>query len=360
MALAEGGSHESEAAVERALDWFVRHQFADGGWSFQHSEAPDCENRCDDDGSDGGRIGATGMALMCFLGAGYTQRYGLDPYRSAVEKGLYFLLSQMQVSSGHGNLRGLEGSSMHGMYCHGLATIAICEAYGMTADESLRSPAQSAVDFIVYRQSPRDGGWRYQIVTGGDMSVTGFQLMALRSAQLADLQVPTETIDAARGFLDRVESGGGSRYGYTHAGRGSSFDKSSGAMGLPTTTAVGLLCRMYTDRSRYDPGIHRGIHYLDDLGPSKKDMYYNYYTTMVMRQFGDRPWKQWNARMRDPIVDLQARDGHEAGSWKPFGAWGRYGGRLMDTAFCCMTLEVYYRYMPLYDTAAVHHAFGDR
>jgi hypothetical protein len=364
LALSEGGSIESEEAVERALEWLVWHQFVDGSWSFEHGQSPRCRGRCGNEGCGEGRTGATGMALMCFLGAGYTHRHGPEPYREAVEKGLYYLISQMQMRDGRGDLRGTgipypspSGSSV---YCHGIATIALSEAYGMTGDRLLEAPAQAAVNFIVFFQNPQRGGWRYSIRSrDGDMSVTGFQIQALRSAQLSGLEVPDETIDVAKIFLDRLASHDGSRYGYTQAGVNELAGIEGGCAGMPSTTAIGLLCRMYTGWDRYHPAMHEGIRYLSRTGPSLVDMYYNYYATVVMRHWGGEEWKQWNAATRDFITGRQARHGHEAGSWAPFGAWGKQGGRLMDTAFCCMTLEVYYRYMPLYDSKAVRDAFAN-
>ena len=118
------------------------------------------------------------------------------------------------------------------MYGHGLASIALCEAYGMTKDTGLAEPAQQAVNFIVYAQDPTGGGWRYTPHQPGDTSVLGWQLMALKSAHMAYLIVPPKTIKGADHFLDTMQTESGAAYGYVRPER-------------PSTTAIGLLCRMY-------------------------------------------------------------------------------------------------------------------
>ncbi len=88
-----GATEASERAVARALEWFARHQLADGGWNFDHRRGA-CNGRCSEPGSLAEcRTGATAMALLPFLGAGQTHRDG--KYKEVVNRGLYFLASQM-------------------------------------------------------------------------------------------------------------------------------------------------------------------------------------------------------------------------------------------------------------------------
>src|SRR5262249_38330462 len=119
------------------------------------------------------------------------------------------------------------------MYSQGLATIAICEAYGLSQDPKLRKPAQLAVTYIVQAQHT-EGGWRYSPRTPGDTSVVGWQVMALKSAQMAGLDVPDNTMKKAIRFLDSACDTGSEGYSYV---------PNSGA--APTMSAVGLLCRQY-------------------------------------------------------------------------------------------------------------------
>ncbi|HPP52144.1 MAG TPA: hypothetical protein PK777_04265, partial [Thermoguttaceae bacterium] len=101
---------------------------------------------------------ATGLALLAFLGAGYTHQEG--PYRTQVQRGLEWLLANQKPD---GDLWGYaQGSSDTWLYSHGIAAIALCEAYGMTRDPALRQAAERAVGFIVAAQHPTRGGWRYR------------------------------------------------------------------------------------------------------------------------------------------------------------------------------------------------------
>ncbi|HEX3872066.1 MAG TPA: hypothetical protein VHV77_16595 [Pirellulales bacterium] len=340
-----GGTPASEAAVERALQWLVRHQNIDGSWNFEHRFCGSCGGQCSDAGSLlGARIGATAMGVLPFLGAGHTHRadkYGkASPYRDNVDRALKFLVAQQQNGGpGDGAMTEPEGR----MYDHGLAAIAVCEAYGMTQDKELMAPAQRSLQFIVAAQDPVGGGWRYRPLQPGDTSVVGWQLMALKSGYLAYLKVPPATIAGALRFLLSVQQDGGSRYGYTSAMRGTEG-----------TMAVGLLCRMYLGWKREEPALIRGVELLDQIGPLRENMYFNYYATQVMHHFEGPMWTRWNERMRDGLIATQATGGHADGSWFFSGDkhGSRAGGRLYTTSLATMTLEVYYRHMPLYGKRA--------
>ncbi|MBN1912672.1 MAG: terpene cyclase/mutase family protein [Pirellulales bacterium] len=340
--LRKGGSKGSEAAVARGLQWLAEHQWPDGGWSFDHTQAPGCRGQCRNPGQmPEARNAATGLALLPFLGAGQTHLQG--KYRKNVHAGLYFLIKRMQKNGSLSEPRGT-------MYSHGLASIALCEAYAMTSDRSLLPPAQGAVAFICYAQDPVGGGWRYQApaVRGGDTSVTGWELMALTSAKMAyNVQVPPLVVNRARTFLDNVQYDGGARYGYTDSRGGSA-----------AVTAVGLLCRMYMGWKKEEPGLKKGVEWLSAQGPSN-NLYYDYYATQVMHHWEGEPWKKWNAVMRDQLVNSQAKEGHETGSWfmKEDHHGSSQGGRLYCTAMATMILEVYYRHMPIYSKRSTEEDF---
>jgi hypothetical protein len=160
--------------------------------------------------------------------------------------------------------------------------------------------------------------------------------MALKSGDMAGLRVRSPTVGLAARFLDRVSCEDGARYGYMNT------------TPRNTTTAIGLLCRMYTGWRRSEPGLRIGVEYLSQWGPSEDNMYFNYYATQVLRHWGGPEWKKWNPRMRDYLVATQSDHGHAAGSWHFSGGRGDTGGRLYNTAMAIMILEVYYRYMRLY------------
>ncbi|MFO0896636.1 MAG: prenyltransferase/squalene oxidase repeat-containing protein [Pirellulales bacterium] len=337
-----GGSDASERAVALALVWLAEHQMPDGGWSFDH-RLGSCQGRCRNPGAAvEARRAATAMALLPFLGAGQTHKEG--KYKTTVSRGLYFLLQSMQATPIGGSFYEKQGR----LYSHGLASIAVCEAYAMTRDKDLFEPARQAISFTCGAQDQLGGGWRYEVGQPGDTSAVGWQLMALKSAHMAYLDVPGVTVQRANKFLDSVQKPNG-MYGYTDGGGGG-----------PGTTAVGLLCRMYLGWKRDHPQLRAGVAYLDRLGPDPNNMYYDYYATQVMHHFEGEEWKRWNKKMRDHLVNTQAADGHERGSWffeDPHGM--ALGGRLYSTSLATMILEVYYRHMPIYGKDSTENEFPD-
>jgi hypothetical protein len=333
--VAEGGGNDaSEQAVALALQWLARHQLSDGGWSFDHTLHPQCRGQCRNPGSlANARNGATAMALLPFLGAGQTHVDG--KYQKQVRAGLYFLVNRMVVDPSKGGSLYEGGGSM---YSHGLAAITLCEAYGMTQDRGLHAPAQLALNFICWAQDPVGGGWRYAPRRGGDTSVVGWQIMALKSGHISYLAVPPITIQNAYKYLNSVQANNGANYGYATPGSGQA------------TTAIGLLCRMHLGWKKDNPALQRGVKWISNQGPSKTNSYYNYYATQVMRHYEGELWDKWNSVMRDQLITSQATAGHERGSWAMPVArhTSRKGGRLYETSMSTMILEVYYRHMPIY------------
>ncbi|MEO8495223.1 MAG: hypothetical protein ABI614_09145, partial [Planctomycetota bacterium] len=328
----EGGTTLTEAAVARGLRWLAMHQSPDGHWSlhnFNHSAGCSCGGQ----GAMHSDSAGTSLALLPFLGAGQTHLVGR--YRDEVSGGLRWLLKNQREN---GDLRANSGGNA-GMYAQGQATIVLCEAYMMTGDETLRIPAQKAVDFVVAAQHDA-GGWRYEPKQAGDTSVVGWQVMALQSGRAANLNVPTETLDLAGVFLDSVSSSSGSKYAYmprqnpTHV-----------------MTAEGLLCRMYLGWKLDMPGIEQGIQFLvTNHLPSERDpnIYYWYYGTQAFHHYGGDEWEMWNREMREILIKTQERAGHKAGSWDPRGEHASAGGRIYMTALATCSLEVYYRHLPIF------------
>lgn len=315
----EGGTERTEMAVADGLAWIATQQQPDGRWTL-----PENAKHGQSDPA------ATALALLPYLGAGQTHVSGR--HRDAVRNGLIWLLKQQKED---GDLRG-NSQKNTGMYAQGLGAIVLCEALAMTRDPALREPARRAVDFIVKAQH-EGGGWRYEPGEAGDLSVTGWQVMALESARSAGLTVPPETLDRAGKFLDSVQSAGGSRYCYQ-----------KGREPTAAMTAEGLLCRVYLGTSPADPQVIEGARWLLDENPPERaepNIYYWYYGTQLMHQVGGPEWDQWNRQMRELLVDMQAQTGPDGGSWAPRGGHADSGGRLYMTALATCILETYYRHV---------------
>jgi len=222
----------------------------------------------------------------------------------------------------------------------------------MTKRAEHEEPARRALAYAVAAQGP-NGGWRYEPGHMGDMSVTGWFMMALKSGQMAGLPMPDDSFAGIAAFLEGVAVNDGIRYGYRVdvAGRPAS----------PVTAAIsaeGLLCRQYLGWRRDDPRLVQGIEML--IGPqpfdwdNDKDVYAWYYVTQVAHHAGGEAWRRWNDRMTEVLPATQVQKGPEAGSWDPaLDKWGHIGGRLFVTCFCTYMLEVYYRHLPLYGDEAV-------
>ncbi len=359
VAKSRGGTAATERAVELGLDFLARHQSADGSWSLHrwhegrgYSEPVPATMQSSTAG--------TGLALLAFLGAGYTHTDG--KYRTTVGRGLDYITLHQKPEGDLFVPQDQKSNVNVWLYSHGIASIALCEAYGMTRDPALRASAQRALDFIVFAQEPSEGGWRYSPRQGSDTSVSGWQVMALKSGELAGLQVPADTYAKVTRWLDAAQGAGGnpSRYAYRPGSEFTHQREPSRVM-----TAEALLMRQYLGWRRDNSSMVGGAQWLHtnlpQWGPlekdafrSNRDAYYWYYATQVMFQMQGDYWKDWNDRLRELLVDSQEQTGGLAGSWHPLrpvpDRWGNEGGRLYVTALHLLMLEVYYRHLPIYQT----------
>ena len=129
------------------------------------------------------------------------------------------------------------------------------------------------------------------------------------------------------------------RTGYTTRGNGSN-----------AMVAVGLVCRLFLGQQPgKTPILVKAAEILKKAGPNSKDCYYSYYATLGMFQMGKGHWKDWNNQFALPLVARQSKTGRFAGSWDYKGVThADRGGRIYVTSMNVLSLEVYYRYLPLY------------
>ena len=323
----EGGNEATERAVALGLTWLAKQQNAAGYWEF------DGDSKAD-------RVAATGMCLLPFLAAGETHVSG-KKYQDNVARGLKWLKQQMKATGQFAN-----GGNGVGMYSQPIATIALCEAAGMTQDKNLANVARQAVKFIVASQGD-NGSWGYTANTNGDTSIVGWNIQALKSARLANLIVPDNAFKQAEAFLKSVSSDSEAAYGYRGPGA------------THTLTSVGLLCRQYMGWTPRNPSLARGVRTLVEKYPPQKNdwnIYYYYYASQVVHFFGGDDWHvKWNPAMRQLLLDLQTTEktpgvkAADVGSWSKDSYFiGSNCGKLGTTALAVLTLEVYYRHLPLY------------
>ncbi|MDA9962797.1 hypothetical protein N9D63_07910 [Opitutales bacterium] len=319
-----GGTKESEEAVSRALDWFSRHQEKDGSWSI-HKHG----------GQKNHDIASTSFALLCYFGWG--AKHNKDgPYRETVEKGVQWLMDQAKKGD-------FTNGQHNGMYDHGVATLALAEAYGLTKDPSLRETLQQAVDFVVAAQNKSHGAWDYRPKSKRmDTSVSGWQLMALKSADLAGIDIPADSLRLAAVWLDRVSAGSKKGiYGYDRAG----FKTS--AMVAEGMFSQQILGNMDANHPRMKESADHMLQHLPKNKGKQADFYYWYYGTLSSYMNKGEVWEKWNPVMREILIDRQIKDGREEGSWDyKHGNHSKQMGRVITTAIATLSLEVYYRYLP--------------
>ncbi|HEX4144809.1 MAG TPA: prenyltransferase/squalene oxidase repeat-containing protein [Pirellulales bacterium] len=334
-----GGTPETEAAVALGLKWLAKQQRPDGAWSLKGPYANDVaplENR----------VVATAMALLAFQGAGNTPQTG--GYAETVDRGWTFLLQKQRPNGLFlGTVKDPSLSAYHSgrPYAHAMCTIALCEVLHMTHDSRFHEPARKAVDLCIAWQDKKKGGWRYEFdpPTDSDTSITGWFIMALKSAQMAGLEVPYAVFYDASRYLDSVELPDGS-YSYL----------AERPWASTSMTAEAHLCRQLLGWKQNDPRLVNGgklvlLHPLKYEGGVHSDVYQWYYATQMCHNMEGRVWDAWNRTMRVEVPAHQVKEGAEAGSWDSrWDQWGPWAGRIYTTCMSLYILEVYYRRLPIY------------
>lgn len=380
------GGGGTESAVRAALEWLRRHQDEDGKWSCADYHRHGRNRNIDFAryGEDGGfpehDVGVTGLAMLAFTGYGQTHISGDHPeYRECLRKAANYLKS-VQVRSGdpqtdgrfgHPAATSLEDLPEQWIYDHSIATMAMSELLVMSNDVvGLKRSVRAAVKLCL-RARNQNFGWRYGIQPGdNDSSVTGWMVLALKTAKHARLGIPATEFDRAfRGamnWFDRATAASG-RTGYLAPGdEGSRLAKGVPdpypySKDLSCMTAVGVLCRIFGGESRDSAVLRDGVRILLREPPrwreqrgrslSEINFYYWYYASYALFQYGGRAWEEWNESMKRTLLASQRKSTPEAGriqedgSWDPIGEWGVAGGRVYTTAMGALTLEVYYRYL---------------
>ncbi|MFO7907752.1 MAG: hypothetical protein ACQESR_22130 [Planctomycetota bacterium] len=330
-----GGTTKAAIAVEAALKWLASEQERDGRWDASRWGSGIEQRIAGHDRQGAGTdadTGITGLVVLAMLSNGQTHLEGI--YRQNVQRGLEFLLRSQAED---GNLAG-SARLYARMYCHGMALLAMSEALAMTGDARIKPYVERGVGYTVDAQNSTTGGWRYQASDPGDMSQFGWQVMALKSASLAGIDIPRETREGMLEFLQRCEQG---RHGGLSGYR-------SGTSASRPMTAEALVCRYFLDLAPSEDLVDEATDFLMGEVPQagQPNFYYWYYGALALFQVQGPAWEKWNDAMQRQLLRLQRTDDHVAGSWDPDSVWGSYGGRVYSTAMATLCLEVYYRYLP--------------
>lgn len=340
-----GASPQSESAVQEGFEWLARHQANRGYWS----DAGKCEpgQPCEHFKYENAPIAETGLAILA-LQAGGNYYFNDKKYSRQVTRGLDWLVAQQGEDGrlfgqreNQGGLDGLLGALLdmgsHTWYQHGIATFALAEACAVALanqqkpNDRYLDAATRAVRFMEKHQY-RQGGWQYALDSGGigDTSVTGWQVLALKSAMEAKIPVSLDTMQRVQKFF---ETCGNPEEGTT------GYQSSYGGTNL--TTAVGLIFQEFILKQPDSRLAKNAVRLLGretaDLG-TNGDFYTLYNCTLAMFLAGGDDWKKWNDGVRDAVIQRQDKKDCQRGSWDD-----KYG-RTLGTAWALLTLQVYYRY----------------
>jgi hypothetical protein len=384
-----GGSKASESSVDAALRWFKKHQEPDGRWdplSYHNNctENPKCEPAVYNTNWSRADYGTTALVVLCYLGAGYDQRMP-SKYRDTVRKCLDNIVKNQQAD---GCWKDQPAGTAYSL---ALCTMALSEAYAMSGDPSLKVPTQRGIDAILGRQmrdekSQYPLGWSYNhpaagTPTGGitnhsrrcDASITPWMAMSLKSARAAGFDVKDGMDGVARWLelawkysnpdwqklVDPYQDESTIYYDFDyldgHSVYGGATEESGCQIGR--LSSAGALCAIFTGRKQGDIMLETLLNYgMNHQFPDAytPNMYYFYYNTLAMFQAGGERWRKWNESMRDLLVKNQrVGNGCFDGSWDHRPAIpGKRSvtenyGRPIQTALACLSLEVYYRYLPV-------------
>lgn len=353
-----GGSAESESAVDAGLRWLAAHQTREDLWvqsqnrsipvGFWHptryvESARDLQTMQPIRTTLGSvvsstqeyTLGLTALVTLAFLGAGH--KPGEGQYGDELGRAVRWMLLE-QDSRGRFGRRN--------MYNHAIAVFALAECMQLTGDDTLRGPIQRGVDHIVTLQNP-DGGWDYtpNMSPRNDTSITSWCMMALKAAQAGGVAVPRIVFVRMIHHFKRMTTADG----YTIYADRSEDDYRLGA----AMVATSLFCRLSLGAKRDDLDVARQVRIMQGMLPDHTKLesldhsYYSWYLgTLACFFHGGETWRQWNAAFRPMAVSLQRRDGQFRGSWNPSDRWSWAGGRVYATATMVLALEVYYRYVP--------------
>jgi squalene cyclase len=305
---------KTEQTIRGALKWLASKQNGNGSWAAGDGERHE--------------VAMTGYVILAFMSAGQLPDEG--EYGKNVAQGVNFLMNAVKPD-------GFIQSGTTNMYGHGVASIALAEAYGQTKDPRIKPKLEAAIRLIINSQN-HEGGWRYPPHVGdADLSVTVLQVTALRAAKNAGLNVPQATIERA---VKYVLSCSDERSG------GFTYQPYRDAPGFARTAAAIYslqVCGKYDD-----PHVKRGSAFLFRKWEERQWFSYgNFYAAPAQYMIGGETWEKWYTHINDLLLKAAMRQG-DVVFWEPRWDGGRGIGPVFCTAVYTMILSMPYHYLPLY------------
>ena len=238
-----------------------------------------------------------------------------------------------------------DGSWAGGNRVHVVCALVAAETYGMTGKH--KEMAQKAVDFMARQQAPLGGWGDGPPGAARDTATTAWAVMAAKSAKLSELNVPTALFEGAQKYLQAAGAGEtGKAIRVAAAIEGQTPVPSKDDASIPAA-AISML---YLGTNPENPWIAGAAAEMAKEGIRLDDFPRLYLGTLSMFQVGGTGWDAWNAGLKKGLLEAQDKSGGDAdGSWEPpAGRPGGEPGRASATALGAMSLEVYYRYLPIY------------
>lgn len=360
----------SDAAVRNGLQWLADHQDPAGFWDaddFMHHDRYPEKPSSTGSGNPVNDVGLSGLALLAFMGYGESAHKG--DYQQNVGDGIQWL---RDVQRDDGLFGDEVGNST--LYNHAIATMAMGEAYWFSNQSLILKSNMKDALRVIHKSRNDYAAWRYDLDANGDndSSITGWMVFALKTAEVNELPVDHGAFAGAESWFASIEDKNTARTGYAWGSNGGGVGSGSSrppeyvekfpAQKSEALTAVALLSRIFMTKGSEvkrwkDHPQYEIMKRQADLIASKPprwdesdgsiDMYYWYYGTYALNQWGGSHWKGWKKAIEQALLPNQRLEDEEDnfyGSWDPVGPWGQEGGRVYSTAIGTLILEVYYRY----------------
>ncbi len=339
-------SPQVKSSVEKATAWLLKQQQPSGYFSEQKTnQSP----RRGDVPSHSAAM--TALSIMGLASVGHLPG-NPTPEGAAAERALKFIVDNVEPDD-NGYLGRSDRSRMYG---HGIISLMLTEMVGMSGSEAMdkkvRAMTEQAIKLIIRaQQAPKSeanrGGWRYEPSSSdSDISVSVWQLMALRAAKNSGIDVPKEAIDNAIAYIKRSYRAERDSNGQLKQQEAAFSYEPYGGRQTFSTTAAGLLSLQVS--GQYDvPEVLGSSNWLLKFPPEVNEpwFYYGcYYYAQGMYQRGGDHAATARQKTEQMLVGAQSAEG----AWYPRNGNEKSAGPVYATSLALLSLSVYHHFLPIY------------